>query len=91
MEHIDVPARALRYLQLQHPSAPEDPDRFTSLSVCLQREPGPSIVVDGYWRVEVTAGWWTSDGDVFVSVELPLARLMVDEYAVLSEFTEPLW
>lgn len=91
VDYIDIPTRALRYLQLHHPSAPEDPDRFTSLTVCIERQSGPSIVSDGWWQVEVSAGWWTSDGDVFVSIEVPLQRLLMDEYAVLSEYTEPLW
>ena len=91
VDYIDIPGRALRYLTLHHPSAPEDPDRYSSLAVCMNRETGPSIAVDGWWQVEVTAGWWTTDGDVFVSVELPLHKLLSDEYAILSEFTEPLW
>jgi len=91
VEYIDIPGRAVRYLQLHHPSAPEDPDRYASLAVCMQRRPGPSIVVDGYWQVEVVATWWGPDGDVRVSVDLPLSRLLSDEYAILGEYTEPLW
>jgi len=91
VDYIDIPGRALRYLTLHHSTAPTDPDRYSSLAVCINRQPGPSIVSDGSWQVEVTAGWWGPDGDVYVSVELPLTRLLSDEYAVLTEFTEPLW
>jgi len=76
---------------MQHPTAPADPDRFTSLGVCMNRQAGPSIVADGWWLIGVAADWWTVDGDVYVSVEVPLQRLMSDEFAVLSEFTDPLW
>jgi hypothetical protein len=89
--YIDIPSRAVRYLGLQCPTAPTDPDMYSSLSVCLEREMGLSIVEDGWWRVVVEGSWSTPQGELSVAVELPLAQLLSDEYAIMHEAMNPLW
>ena len=87
----DIVGRAMRYLRFHHLNAPEDPDRYSELSLELEREHGPTIVADGWWNVIITAEWWVTDGDVSVRVEVPLQRLMSSEYELITDLTEPLW
>ena len=51
----------------------------------IEQLPAPTIESRGVVEKSM------ADGDVFVSVELPLHKLLSDEYAILTEFNEPLW
>lgn len=92
VEFVDIPGRAIRYLCAAVPSAPDDPDRYTSLSITMDRQHVThSVAFDGFWMTLISASWCGSDGNAELSLEVPLRVLLSDEYTTASEMMEPLW
>lgn len=90
--HFDVPGRAVRYLRSVCPGAPDDPDRYHEFMIGIDRRMGErALMPDGYWVVEIRASWGTGDGDMSLTVDVPLRVLQAEQYASVVEMMEPLW